>query len=288
MTEILVQQKTYNANSSHLVGIIPACGQANDLFYPYHNSLLPIGNNITAIERCIYECMLVGCQSIWINCHPSILNVLKLYFGNYFKNPNFNKINKFTDFPIVPKYLPIYYMVPTPNDFNKRTSWVYCALYAAKNANHVLNYLFESTKNLKYYFTFPICIYPTVITNELRSALKNDANFCYTYNDKTFKDGIYAAFSLNKNQVSDCFDKLSYLETDYTDFGFNSRFFPIGKILRHINIDTFTKIPLDKYYPIYTSKKYFDYLKNGDYCNIKKRHGLVKNYMNWKIVKKEE
>jgi len=288
MTEILVQQKSFNGNSNHLVGVIPACGQANDMFYAHHNSLLPIGNNITAIERCIYECMLVGCQSIWINCHPSIVNVLKLYFGNYFKNPNFIKLKKFTDFPIVPQYLPIYYMIPSPVDFNKRTSWTYSALYAAKNANYILNSLLESTKNVKFYFTFPICVYPLSDLRKVGALIKNEKNFCFSHHGKTFKDGIYAAFTLNKSQINDCLEKLPYLETEYTEFGFNSRFFPINKILKHVDLDKFSKIELDRYYPIYTNKKYFDYLKNGDYCEIKKRHALVKNYMNWKIIKKEE
>lgn len=282
------QKKKSADDNNSIVGIIPACGQNNDMFYSHHNCLLPIGNNITAIENSIYECISFGCDSIWINCHPSITNILKLQFGNYFKNPNHSKIIKFTDHPPVPKYIPIYYMNPSWADFNKRTSWIYSALYAAKTASLILTRLLETTRNIRYYFSFPIGV--TLINNKFSVAkkIKKSKNFCFTYKGKTFKDNLYTGFTLNKTQIVEALEKLTFLETEYTDYGFNSRFFPISKVMSHINIDKFEKIEVHAYYPIYTNQKYFDYLQNGDYSRIKKHSRYIKNYVNIKLPKYEQ
>lgn len=287
-SNVLVRQKTHDPKNNFLIGIIPACGQPNDMFYSHHNCLLPIGNNITAIERCINECMSIGCDSIWINCHPSVINILKSYFGNYFKNPNWNTQIRFTDYPPVAKYIPIYYLTPAWNDFNIRTSWVYSSLYAAKTASLILSQLLETTKNVKYYFSFPTAVLKYSNTKAIAKLARESKNFCFEFEGKTFKDNLYSSFTLNKVQIYDALDKISYLETEYTDFGFNSRFFPISKIFKHLNIEKFEKLPLNAYYSIYTNKKYFDYLQKGDYCNIKKKSKLVRTYLNWKIPKFKE
>lgn len=287
MEERLSLQKTYDGNNNSVVGIISACGQNNDMFYSHHNVLLPVGNNITAIERSVYECMLVGCQSIWINCHPSITNILKLYFGHYFKNPHWNRLKRFTDFPIAPKYIPIYYMNPNWKDLNQRTSWIYCGLSAAKMADSILNQFFETTKYIKYYFAFPNAVLRFEKGRAVAKKVKESDNFCFEFEGKTFKDNLYASFTLRGEQIKDCFEKLTFLETEYTDYGFNSRFFPISKVLKHLDITKFETMPLKAYYPIYTNKKYFDYLQKGDYYYINKKSNLIKNYLNVRLPKYE-
>lgn len=280
------KSKTYDSNV--IVGIIPACGQNNDMFYSHHNSLLPVGNNITAIEHSIYECISLGCASIWINCHPSITNILKLTFGNYFKNPNFVRIKKFTDCPPVPKYIPIYYMNPSWSDFNKRTSWIYTALYASKTASSIVRKIMETTIDIKCYFSFPTGIMHFDNRRLTASILKKSKNFCFENEGKTFKDNCYMGFSLDRKQIDEALEKLTFLETEYTDYGFNSRFFPISKVMSHLNIDKFTRVQVKAYYPIYTNQKYFDYLKKGDYSTLKKRSKYVKNYINARLPKYEK
>ena len=56
-------------NVQHLAGIVPIGGQPLDFKMPWHDSMMPIAQNYLAVERAVFQCVLAGCETVWIVGH---------------------------------------------------------------------------------------------------------------------------------------------------------------------------------------------------------------------------
>ena len=54
------------ASKKNIPGIIPVAGLTSEFGMEWDASLVPISPNYTALEASVYECLNVGCSSIWI------------------------------------------------------------------------------------------------------------------------------------------------------------------------------------------------------------------------------
>jgi len=50
-----------NIRSFHLAGIIPIGDRPRDFNFQWHDSLMPVGRNYTALENAVQECAMAGC-----------------------------------------------------------------------------------------------------------------------------------------------------------------------------------------------------------------------------------
>jgi len=71
-----------------LAGIIPITGRENTLGLPWDDCLQPLSYEVTALERSVYECAVMNCDSIWIICNDDTAPLIKKRIGDYVLNPN--------------------------------------------------------------------------------------------------------------------------------------------------------------------------------------------------------
>ena len=56
----------------NMPAIIPVAGMNTEFGMEWDSSLIPVGINYTAMEATIYECLHIGCTSIWIVANDDI------------------------------------------------------------------------------------------------------------------------------------------------------------------------------------------------------------------------
>ena len=87
-------------NGFHLSGIIPVSGnKEGDLKFPWHDSLMPLGNDYLAVERSVVECAYAGCETIWIVCNDDIQPLIRYRLGDYVKDPVWFNRSKYGKYP---------------------------------------------------------------------------------------------------------------------------------------------------------------------------------------------
>ena len=70
-------------SKENLPGIIPVAGMTSEFGMEWDSSLIPVAPNYTALESAIYECIHVGCNSIWIVANDDIAPLIRHRIGEY-------------------------------------------------------------------------------------------------------------------------------------------------------------------------------------------------------------
>ena len=93
----------------NLAGIIPIGGQPFDFQMPWHDSLMPVGQNYLAVEKAVMDCAVAGCDTIWIVCPKQIQPLIRYRLGDWIMDPikYFTGV-KFAKYPLQYE-IPIYY-----------------------------------------------------------------------------------------------------------------------------------------------------------------------------------
>jgi len=132
-----MDKKPSNTTYFSLAGVVPIAGEKLDYNFPWHDSMMPIGKNYLAVERSVYECAVVGCESIWIVCHKEMQSLIRHRLGDWISDPATSPGVKahFVKFPSQhTKYIPIYYVPIHPKDRDKRDCLSWSVVYGAMRA----------------------------------------------------------------------------------------------------------------------------------------------------------
>lgn len=190
----------------HMAGIIPVAGQPLDFNFPWHDSLMPIGQDYLAVERSVYECAAVGCKTIWIVCHKEMQPLIRHRVGEWVWDPSstFHAMSKTkvrfpTDYK---KRIPIYYVPIHPKDRDKRDCLSWSVIYGVMRAYNVSKTISQWTVPDRYYVSFPYGVYSVNVLKDKRWAFKEKKNVFIKYGDETIKDGQYLGFTLMKEDFS--------------------------------------------------------------------------------------
>ena len=103
----------------HMAGIIPVAGQPLGFNMPWHDCLMPVGNDFLAVERAVYECVMAKCNTIWIVCHAGMQPLLRKRIGDFVYHPK--DINYIKEKDIATRSNILYVSI-TPSDRDKRDS----------------------------------------------------------------------------------------------------------------------------------------------------------------------
>ena len=92
----MIEYAERNHQAFHLAGIIPVHGQEFDFGFDWHDTLMPIAPNYTAVERAVVECAYAGCSTIWIVVSDEMEPLIRYRIGDYVQDPvylyrNFDK-----------------------------------------------------------------------------------------------------------------------------------------------------------------------------------------------------
>ena len=83
----MIEAGRQNKKSFHLAGVVPIAGQALDFDFPWHDSMMPVGEKYLAIERAIQECAMAGCETIWVVCHMDTQAIVRERVGDWVYDP---------------------------------------------------------------------------------------------------------------------------------------------------------------------------------------------------------
>jgi hypothetical protein len=189
-------------NSFHLAGIVPINGQPMDFSFPWHDSMIPIGKNFLAIERCVLECATAGCETIWIVCPPEMQPLLKHRLGEMVQDPVWIS-RKFDPYPSTSRReIPIYYIESHPKDQDKRDSLAWSILYGAKVSNKICTSMSKWVCPDKFYVAFPYASYPSQHLKKYRGDISRRGNF-FVLNTlgESVLEGAYAGFAFDADQL---------------------------------------------------------------------------------------
>src|SRR3990167_5789942 len=185
-------------NRSHLAGIVPVAGQKLNFNFPWHDCLNPIAENYLAIERSVFECAVVGCNTIWISCPYDMQPLLRYRLGDYVLDPVFRHRKNVWKQPM--KKIPIYYIPINPRDQDKRDSLVWSILHGMFAAGKISNGLSKWLIPEKYYISFPYGVFPTASLLRQRENIRKSERFFISCNSKNICNDEYLSFTVNSNE----------------------------------------------------------------------------------------
>lgn len=198
LTDVEDGQKDVSA--FHLAGIVPVAGQKLDFQFPWHDSLMPIANNYTAIEHAIVQCCHAGCETIWIVAHREMQPILRDRIGDWIldyssiRQAAFSKLCQGDKL----KQIPIYYVPIHPKDRERRDCLAWSVIYGSLRAFHISKMISSWIVPDKYFVSFPYGINHLQSIFDSRSLISSPKNFYLTHNGKSIRDGEYLPFTFDK------------------------------------------------------------------------------------------
>ena len=241
-----------------LVGIIPLATNCNDFKLPWPWYLNPIGENYLAIERSIYECALVGCESIWVVCNDDTVPLVKERLGDYIMDPKV-----FDHRPFIKnkedhkKYIPIFYTPVPQKDRGRRDSLSWSILHGALTAFQISSSISSWAKPTKYYVSFPAGVYDPEELKQHRASIRGPDAFFISYDSKTVENNRYLGFTFFPHEWVE-FKRLIKRNCSGGDKGlpiyerWSSRNFKLDKIFNSDIMNIEKKIEVSKYFDIST------------------------------------
>ena len=186
-----------NKQRFNLAGVIPVDGQSFDFNFPWHDSLMPIGQNYLAIEKAVFDCAMAGCDTIWLACPKDIQPLLRHRLGDYVVDPYYYyKELQFGKYPKI-KEIPIYYVPIHPKDDGRRNSLAWSIFTGAHNAWVVSRKMSRWIAPDKYFVSFPYGMFSPYYMRGFRTKIRSEVPFAASFEGKTFKDGLFLPFTFD-------------------------------------------------------------------------------------------
>jgi hypothetical protein len=298
----MTHKKAYNT-----AGIIPILDDPKKLNLPWIDCLSPVGRDYLAIERAVIECVIAGCDSVWIYTYRNTMPLLRRRVGEWYEDPIYqpeirarfnpgNKIRYGTE-----KRVPIFYVPAPPSDKDRRETDAWGVLQAADRISRITTKATEWIIPRRYYVSFPNVMYePQTISPNRKHIFHRSGNGFFTsVNGKTILDGVRCGFAINSKDIKHI--RLSYWKESY---GTN---FPIKALRTYAgneaaykymnykstdnectfegtykdhwkyNPDKVCKVEIPWYYDISNWDGYLEYLSSG-HAKTQVRHGDTFEY----------
>ncbi len=278
----------------HLAGIVPVAGQSLDFNMPWHDCLMPIGQDYLAIERAVLECAYAGCETIWVVCNDDMQPLIRHRLGEYVNDPvwthrHFEFDKKAHQKPISIHYVPIH-----PRDRKKRDCLSWSVLHGAWTADKISRSLSTWLRPDRFYVAFPYGVYDHWLPREHRKDISSSKQFFFSHNGKTVIDGEYIGFTFDyedyKKLASEVKVKSTgiYRDEERTerlsiDERFSYRFFKLEEVYDTLTTENATVKELPHYYRIDNWEDYCTYIaEKGADCKPIPRSVLT--YKEWNEI----
>jgi hypothetical protein len=167
-----------------------------DFGFQWHDSLIPIAQNYTAIQRAVVECAYAGCETIWITVGDGQEPLIRDILGDYVEDPVWY-YRKHARFPSEHrKQIPIFYVPVHPKDIGRRDCMAWGILNSAASAYYTSKKISGWLTPTRYYVAFPYGLYDPALLRTHRAAISSRSEHFYlSYNDKTIADGELLGFT---------------------------------------------------------------------------------------------
>jgi hypothetical protein len=267
---------------SHLAGIVPIAGQSLDYRLPWHDSLIPVGQDYLAIERAVYECALAGCESIWVVSHLGIQPLLRKRLGDFITDPVSVKTIKPN---LRRRDISIFYVPIHPKDKDKRDCLSWSVLYGADSCFRIAAFLSKWILPDKFYCAFPYGILPDESILNARKIVSNKQNVLFSFDNKTVRDGLHLSFTFDAQDYKKCRDVIKYqtLTEWNSDIPISSKtfskFYSLEQVFSSLETEKSKIIDLEWFYDISTWENYKKFMasdkqlikENNLFINLKRK-----------------
>lgn len=258
-----------------LSGLIPVAGQTLDYAMPWHDSLMPVGIDYTAVEKSVFECASAGCDTIWIICPPDMSPLIRHRIGEWTHDLDKLKRSGRKNHPkLHRKRIPIYYVPIHPKDQDKRDSLSWSILYGTYMSYYICKKISKWTVPNMYFVSFPYGLYDLDLIYKNRSKIRSNVRFSTNYNGKNVRDGLYTSFTysgedfveLRRNFRKEATSMFFKGTTDRIPIGerYSGRFFTLDKVFGMLKLGSqhnFVELP--NYQQMDSWESYCDFMKSG-------------------------
>ena len=272
-----------NTTYFHLAGIVPVAGQPLDFDQAWPDCLMPIAPDYSLLEAAVVECAYAGCDTIWIICNDDISPLIKKKLGDFVKDPVYAHRRHERKPDQTVRYIPIYYVPVHPKDRNKRDCLAWSVIHGSLSIFKIADEISKWVIPNKYYVSFPYGYFPAWHLREYRKIISSSDNFYVSYNNETFKDGLYTSFTFGKEEFIE-FRKVIRTGTgrfrpgvDYKEYDalpieerWSARFFPIEKVFEPFNLETATEIKINSFWNVDSWNSYKQFVSDNVDKDIKR------------------
>ena len=291
----MIEEKPINKAAFHLAGIVPVAGHGQSFGFEWDNTLMPIAENYTALERSIIECAYAGCETIWIVCNNDIHPLIRHRIGEVVQDPIWYGRILAAHPEDYRRPIPIYYVPIHPKDRDRIDCHAWSILFGALTAYWISKQMSKWVTPDKYYVSFPFGIYPEDTPREHRSLISSENNFFLCHDGKTAKDGEYLGFSFGPEDFIKCRQVIRKEGTKtWKNSGneipteklpveerWSARYFSLDKVLKPVIIEEDNVKKVDWFHSISNWENYINFLASSEAKTIQRPHeGLIK-YHEW-------
>jgi|TARA_A100000172_G_scaffold63323_1_gene42708 hypothetical protein len=185
----------------NMPAIIPVAGMNTEFGMEWDSSLVPVGPNYTALEATVFECLHAGCTSIWIVANDDVAPLLRYRLGEYATDIRSIEQGSFKKFGHKHhSEVPIYYVPIHPKHRGKVDNYAWSIIYGANVSFWIMRMFSRWTVPNQYYISFPMGMMDPKEVLRHRAALRKDAPYYFSYEDKTVKDGAPVSFVLTPEE----------------------------------------------------------------------------------------
>jgi hypothetical protein len=278
-----------NIRSFHLAGIIPIGDRPRDFNFQWHDSLMPVGRNYTALENAVQECAMAGCETIWIVSHMDMQPLIRERIGDWIYDP-VTVVSDYRKRAKEIREIPVYYVPVHPNDKDRRDCLSWSALYGVLSAFLVCAKISKWVIPDKYYISFPYGMIDLEVVRKSRSLITSKRNFYFKHDGNTVKDGSYLSFTIGGDDYLELRRKFREESINsYRDGGiyvpvdeqYNARYFTVKDVFKHLKQgkkDNY--VDLDWYYYIGDWESYCNFLGSPERSHFVRREDFTYNEWN--------
>lgn len=185
----------------HVAGIVPVAGLNLNWDLPWHESLMPVGDNVLAIERAVLECAYAGCDTIWLVLPRTIQPFIRKRLGNYAQDPLFLKDNVEWLKQRQRKLIPIFYVATHPKDIDTRESLPWSIISGAELADGISRKISTFIAPTKYYVAFPYGVIDPSVLADHRDSIRSKINFTLHHDLDTVATGEFLGFTFGPSDL---------------------------------------------------------------------------------------
>ena len=280
---------TCRRSAFHLAGIVPIAGRKLEFGMPWHDALMPVAPEYTALQRAAFECAAVGCETIWIVCHDDTQPLVRAVLGEWVTDPVSLQGIRQSDHM---RRIPIFYVPIHPKDRDKWDCLGLAALHGAHVAYRMSLKMSKWVIPDKYYITFPYGITDIETIQESRKQISHKNTFAFSYDGRTVKDGLYLPFTIDGDDYLRCIKAVKQSSTLSRQNGrmlpvaerYSARHFSVDTVFQHVIMEDVFK-EVSWHHNISTWEGYCEYLSDMS-CAVEKPEHLV--YNEWSRTGQDE
>jgi hypothetical protein len=291
-----------NGTHTHLAGIIPLANLKTDYNLQTPDCLLPVDAGFTAIEKAVFECAVVGCQTIWIVANDDLAPLVREVVGEWVHDPAYY-YRQYDPLPTSrQKAIPIYYVPIHPKDRDRRDSYGWSILHGVYSAWRIANIISHWVIPDKYYVSFPMSIHNVYSLRKYRRQISEiSKNWFLTHEGKSVKDNLPLPFTLSGDDYIQCRRHVNHLTTK--EFinpppgelpsqklpfveRWSARSFDFATIFEKINEEGAYRQETEWFYDLSTWEGYQTFLGSENYIK-KPAKGLTKARLDVKLPYRE-